>query len=131
MYAWKYKKSFRIILIIYAQFLTKNVQILQNVPIPSNCKLPTHSSTKCFNTSILYTTDTHFYNSSVNIGSISFFSSSDTHQSHHLLGCHATGVNPSFIFFKCLAFFKFNMLDKKAVLIRLKIKTSCYTKKLF
>ena len=30
------------------------------------------------------------------IGSISFFSSSDTHQSQHLLECHATGINSSF-----------------------------------
>ena len=35
-------------------------------------------------------------NSSINIGSISFFSSSDTYQSHHLLGCHATCINSSF-----------------------------------
>ena len=26
-------------------------------------------------------------------------SPSDTHQSHHLLGCHATGINSSLIFF--------------------------------
>ena len=38
----------------------------------------------------------HFYNSSINIGSISFFSSPDIHQSHDLLGCHATGVSSSF-----------------------------------
>ena len=51
---------------------------------------------KCFNTPNLYTTDPLFNNSSVNIGSISFFSSSDTHQSHHLLGCPPTGINSSF-----------------------------------
>ena len=108
----KIQKYFRIILIVYAQFLTKNVLILQNVPIPLNCILlihsstkcfntfililPTHSSRKCLNTSILYTTDIHFHNSSLSIMSISFFSSSDTQKSHHLLGCHAIGINFSF-----------------------------------
>ena len=33
---------------------------------------------------------------SVKIGYISFFSSSDTHQPHHLLRCHVTGINSSF-----------------------------------
>ena len=33
---------------------------------------------KCFNTSILYSTDAHFYNPSVKIGSISFSPSSNT-----------------------------------------------------
>ena len=47
---------------------------------------------KYFNTSISYTTDTQLY-SSINIGSISYFSSSDT---NHLLECHATGINSSF-----------------------------------
>ena len=56
----KIQKYFRIILIVYAQFLTKNVLILQSVPIPLNCILPIHSSTKCFNTFILYTTDALF-----------------------------------------------------------------------
>ena len=51
---------------------------------------------KYFNTPHLYTTDPSFYNSSINIVSLSFYSSSDTHQSHHLLGCHATGINSSF-----------------------------------
>ena len=50
---------------------------------------------KCFNTPILYTTDTHFYNFLINVGSISFFSSSDMHQSHHLLRCHAIGISSS------------------------------------
>ena len=58
-----------------------------------------------FNTSILYTTDKHFYNPSVKIGFISFISSSDTKKFHHLLGYHATGINSSFnYFFKCFAF---------------------------
>ena len=37
----------------------------------------------------------------------------------------------TYLFFKCFVFFKFNMLDKKAVPIRLKIKTICLTKNLF
>ena len=41
-------------------------------------------------------------------------------------------LNSSLVFFlKFFLFFKFNMLDKKAALIRLKIKTICLTKKLF
>ena len=36
------------------------------------------------------------YNSPINIRYISFFSCSDTHQFHHLLGCNATGINSSF-----------------------------------
>ena len=35
----KIQKPFRIILILYAQFLTKNVLIHQNVLIPPNCIL--------------------------------------------------------------------------------------------
>ena len=38
----------------------------------------------------------HFYNSSINIGSIFFSSSSGMRQSHHLLGGYATGINFSF-----------------------------------
>ena len=48
---------------------------------------------KFFISSIMYTTDTQFYNSSINIGSISYFSSSDMQQFHHLLGCHAIAIN--------------------------------------
>ena len=50
---------------------------------------------KYFNTPISYTTDTQLY-SSINIGSISYFSSSDTNKPYHLLECHATGINSSF-----------------------------------
>ena len=50
-----------------------------------------------------------FQNSSLSIESISFFSSSGTHQSHHLFGCHATGINSSFNFFKGFVLFKFSM----------------------
>ena len=59
----------------------------QNVSIPQRAK--------CFNTPNLYTTDMHFYNSLINIGSITFFSSSYMHQSHHLSRCHATGIKSS------------------------------------
>ena len=70
-----------------------------------------------------------------------------------ILGCHAIGINSSLIFFKCFALFKFTMpsqksdkifvtdkksvftrekvLDRKAVLIRLKIKTICLKTKIF
>ena len=73
----------------------------------------------------------------VKIGFVSFFSSSNMQKLYHLLGCHAIGMNSSLIFFlSALSFFKFtmpsqksdNMLDKKAVLIRLKIKTICLKK---
>ena len=86
------------------------------------------SALKYSNTPILYTTDAHFYNPSVKIGSIPFFLSSDLQEFHHLLGRHATGINSSLIFFKCFAFFKLSMLDKNVVLIRLKIK-AIYLKK--
>ena len=72
----------------------------QNVSIPQELK--------CFNTPTLYIIDTLSYNSSINIGSISFFLSSDKHQSQHLLECHTTGTNSS-SFFKFFTFFKFNM----------------------
>ena len=78
----KIQKSFKIILILYTQFLTKNVLILQNVLTSPNCILPRHSLTKCFNASILCTNDAHVYKSSINIGSIVF---------SHLL----TGPNPT------------------------------------
>ena len=56
---------------------------------------------KGFNTPILYTTDTHFYIFSLNIGSILFSSSSYMHQAHHLLGCHAIGINSLLNLFLC------------------------------
>ena len=79
------------------------------------------------------------YNSSISIGSISFFSSSNSHQSHHLLGCHTTVSNSSFNYFLSALRFsnliclikenvptrekiKRNMLDEKAVLTREKIR---------
>ena len=78
----------------------------QNVWIPQEAK--------CFNTPILYTSDAHFYNSSIKIGPISFFSSSDTQKFYHLLGCRTIGINSSLIFFfKFFAFFKFNLPDQE------------------
>ena len=62
---------------------------------------------------ILYTSNIHVYNSSVNIGPI-FFSSSNMHQFHHLLSCQATGIISLFNIFKCFAFFKFNMRSQKS-----------------
>ena len=60
-----------------------------------------------------------------------FFTSSDTHKSHHLLGCHVTSINSSFnSFFECFTFFKFSLLDKKTVLNTLKINKICLTRKL-
>ena len=55
--------------------------------------------TKCFSTPMLYTIDVYFYNLSEKMGSISFFSSSEMQQFHHLLGCHTIGHNSSLIFF--------------------------------
>ena len=55
------------------------------------------------------------FNSPVKLGFISFFFfflSSDMHQSHHLIGCHATGINSSY-FFKCFALFKLIMSSRK------------------
>ena len=46
-----------------------------------------------------YTNDAHFYNPSVKIGSISFFSYSGMHKFYILLGFHATDINSSLIFF--------------------------------
>ena len=46
-----------------------------------------------------YTTNAHFYNPSVKIGSISFFLSYDTQNFHHLLGWHANDIISSLIFF--------------------------------
>ena len=54
-----------------------------------------------------------------------------THQSHYLFGCHARSINSSLIFFKYLTFFKFSMLDNKAVLNREKTKTNILDKKAF
>ena len=49
---------------------------------------------------------TLYYFSSIKNGLISFISFSDMHQSHHLVGCHATGILCLFLF-KCFALFKF------------------------
>ena len=47
------------------------------------------------NIPILHTTDTHFYNSSTNIGSISLLSFFGRHQSQYPLGCHVIDINSS------------------------------------
>ena len=87
-----------------------------------------NSYTKGFNAAILYNSDAHFYSPSVKIDSTSFFWSSDIEIFHHLLECYAIGISSSLIIF---VFFKFNMPNKNAVLIKLKIKTIYLTKKLF
>ena len=62
-------------------------------------------------TKIIFTPSINFQHLpvlSVKIASISFFFSSDNHQSHHLVGCYTTGVNSLLIhIFKGFAFFKF------------------------
>ena len=86
--------------------------LLKNVSIPSDQNMS--RQTKCFYNNILHTTDARFYISSVKIGSISFFSSSDKRQFHHLFGCQAIGINSVFnFFFQWFSFFKFNVLDEK------------------
>ena len=76
----------------------------------------------------------------VKIGSIYFLEYSDKYKFGHIIRCHATGITllaSSYLgigiksFFKCFEFFKFNMLDEKPVLIRLKMKISCLTKNIF
>ena len=62
----------------------------------------------------MYTTNIYFYNSSINIGFISFFSSSEMHQSYHLLECNATGINSLLLLFKYFAFFSFNMESQRS-----------------
>ena len=79
----------------------------------------------------MYNTDAHLYNSSVNIESISF-----SHLlTHNNLTIYWDATQQALILhltvFKCFKCLKFNMYDKRAVLIRLKIKTICLLKKLF
>ena len=76
---------------------------------------------------MLYTTDAHFYNSSLKIGSIYFFSSSDMYQSHHPLGCHATGINSSLIFFSSSLHFS-NLICQVKSLIRIIVSGSTPSK---
>ena len=75
------------------------------------------SDSICFNTAIVYTTDAQFYKYSVNLGSI-FFSSSDMHQFHHLLGSEATGINSSNNSFLCSLSFS-SMISQAKILIRI------------
>ena len=75
---------------------------------------------------------THFYNSLINIESIYFLSPFDTHQSHHLLGSHATCMNSLFSFFmSALHFSNLSCQAKKPVLTREKIKRNMLDKKAF
>ena len=127
-------------------FLTKNVPIHQNVPKSPNFTRPMPSSTKCFNASMLYTTDIlfnkmfqylymvycqpHFYNYSINIGSIYFFSSSDMNQSHNLIECHAIGINSSLIcIVSSLRFSNLMCLIKKLSWLDWKLKQFAWQKK--
>ena len=83
---------------------------------------------KCFNTPNLHTTNMHFYNSSINIGFISFFSSSDMRQSHHLSGCHAKDISSSLnSFLSSLRFLNLVWLTKKLSWL----EKICLTKKVF
>ena len=85
----------------------------QNVLIPHNYILPTYT-----------------FITLINIEYISFFSSSDMHESRHLFGCHTTGINSSLnSSLSPLCFSKFNILEKKAILTREKNKIICLRKK--
>ena len=98
--------------------------ILQNTPIPPtlpNYILSTHFSTKCFNTFILYTTDAHFYNSSIKDYfhfSFPIFWQALIPQSFWISRyCHYFFTYNfhkffTYIFFKFFASFKLNMFDK-------------------
>ena len=48
------------------------------------------------------------------ISSTSFLSSSDIQKFHHLLGCHAIGINSSPIFFKYFAFLEVTTPRRKS-----------------
>ena len=108
----------------------KIIHTVQNLYIfcAKNVSIPQEA--KRFNTPILYTINAHFYNCSINIGPVSFFSSSDMHQFNIYWDATLLPLIIATIF-HFFAFFKFNMFDKKVVLIRLKTKTICLTTKLF
>ena len=105
--------------------LTFLVKYLNQFSIKLLFKIFTNLDLKCFNTTrdqmfqyppIVYYRRT-LYNSTVNI---TFFSSSDMHQSHHLSGCHAIGINSSFYAF--LSAFGFsNLIYQARNLIRISI----------
>ena len=91
---WRYWKFIKIVnyiksfcIIFYAKFFRIFLNILTKKVRQEN----SHN----VNTSILYTTNAHFYNPSGKIGSTSFVSSSDTQKFHYLLGYHTTGINSS------------------------------------
>ena len=119
-------EHFSIKLILFAQFSSKSALIPQNLLIPPNCILPTYSSTKCFNTS------TCFYNSAINIGYISFFSSSEMHQSPNLMERYTSVINSSLKFFvSFLTFSNLKCLKKMLSWIEKKLKQLSWQKNFF
>ena len=102
-------KSFRYSNYIYC--LPEKLTVLQVYKSSSLTSLNVQFSVpKFFDTSIIYyqhalkaflPLPNRFYfvpTLSAKIGSIPFFSSSGKHQSHHLVGFHATGINPLLIY---------------------------------
>ena len=70
----------------------------QNILIPSNHIQPTLTESIFTPSSSFY----HFYyflTLSIKIVSVPFFSFSDKHQSHHLVGCLATDINSLLMYF--------------------------------
>ena len=68
------------------------------------------------------------FNTSINLGSNSFFSSSDMHQFHHLSRCHATGINFS-LHFTFSSSFRFpNLICQAKSVIRIIVSGSCSSK---
>ena len=116
----------------YPPILPNQCPLQQNVLMPLCCILPTYSSTKCFNTSILCDANPNFYNYSINIGFIYFFSSSDMNQSHNLIECHATGINSLLIcIVSSLRFSNLMCLIKKLSWLDWKLKQFAWQKKVF
>ena len=116
----------------YPPILRNQCPLQQNVLMPLCWILPTYSSTKCFNTSILCDANPNFYNYSINIGSIYFFSSSDMNQSHNLIECHATGINSLLIcIVSSLRFSNLMCLIKKLSWLDWKLKQFAWQKKVF
>ena len=72
---------------------------------------------------IFYTTDAHFCSPSVKIGFISFFSSPDMQNFHHVLGCQAVGINYSLIIFLSVLLSS-NLICQAKILIRIIVSRS-------
>ena len=81
-------------------YYRRNLEI--NVSMPPQLYITRTTPAYCILPKLTFTTP-------LNIGTISIFSSSDMHQFHHLLGCHAIGLILYFIFLNFFSFFKFNM----------------------